>query len=58
MNLGSVDFLLGENGNYYLCEANAMPGNSYSEAAKAQSIKDPFDDVIKNIIEQIKNTTV
>ena len=54
MNIGSVDFLIGENGNYYFCEANAMPGNSYSEAAKEKGIKDPFDDVIKNIINQIK----
>jgi len=26
MNLGSVDFLFGENETFYFCEANAMPG--------------------------------
>ena len=34
MNIGSVDFLFGKNNSYYFCEANAMPGNSYSESAK------------------------
>lgn len=54
INLGSVDFLLGEKGEYIFCEANAMPGNSYSEAAKKEGIKDPFDDVVENILEQTK----
>ena len=51
MNIGSVDFLI-DGDKYYFCEANAMPGNSYSEAAKEKGLKDPFDDVIENIINQ------
>jgi len=53
MNIGSVDFLMGENNTFYFCEANAMPGNSYSEAAKEKGLHDHFDDVIENIINQI-----
>lgn len=52
MNLGSVDFLFGENGEYVFCEANAMPGISYSEAAKKAGIKDPFDRIVENILGQ------
>lgn len=29
INMGSVDFLFGENDTYYLCEANAMPGIAF-----------------------------
>lgn len=46
MNMGSVDFLFGENDTFYFCEANAMPG-----LALAFDIEKDF----LNLLEQIKN---
>jgi RimK family alpha-L-glutamate ligase len=53
MNIGSIDFLSDGKGSFIFCEANAMPGNSYSEAAQKAGIADPFDAVISNIAQQI-----
>ncbi|HEY5537466.1 MAG TPA: ATP-grasp domain-containing protein [Acetobacterium sp.] len=44
INMGSVDFLFGENDTFYLCEANAMPGISFD-----------LHEMFKNLMEQVKN---
>lgn len=46
MNMGSVDFLFGENETFYFCEANAMPG-----LALAFDIEKDF----LGLLERIKN---
>lgn len=53
INLGSVDFLLGEDKQYYLCEANSMPGLSYVKASGNEGIKNPLEDIIENIKNQL-----
>jgi Glutathione synthase/Ribosomal protein S6 modification enzyme (glutaminyl transferase) len=42
INMGSVDFLFGENDTFYLCEANAMPGVAFD-------IKVMFADLMKQV---------
>lgn len=44
INMGSVDFLFGENESFYLCEANAMPGIAFD-----------LHEMFKNLMEQVKN---
>lgn len=49
INMGSVDFMFGENDTFYLCEANAMPGVAFD-------IKVMFADVkaqVKNMPEPL-----
>ena len=53
INLGSVDFLLGEDNKYYLCEANSMPGLSYAKASGNNGIKNPLEDIVNNIKKQL-----
>jgi RimK family alpha-L-glutamate ligase len=53
INLGSVDFLLGDDNKYYLCEANSMPGLSYVKASGDDGIKNPLEDVVENIKKQL-----
>lgn len=55
MNLGSVDFLLGENDKFYFCEANSMPGLSYVKASKDQNITNPLKTIAENIKNQVIN---
>jgi RimK family alpha-L-glutamate ligase len=42
INMGSVDFLFGENDTFYLCEANAMPGIAFD-------LQDMFKDLIQQV---------
>lgn len=42
INMGSVDFLFGENDTFYLCEANAMPGVAFD-------IEVMFADLMKQV---------
>lgn len=56
INLGSVDFLLGEDDKYYLCEANSMPGLSYVKSSGNNGIKNPLEDIVNNIKSQLLAT--
>lgn len=53
INLGSVDFLLGNDNKYYLCEANSMPGLSYVKASGEDGMENPLETVVENIKKQI-----
>ena len=53
INLGSVDFLLGANNSFYFCEANSMPGITYSKTANENELPDPLEQIAKNIKKQI-----
>lgn len=55
INLGSVDFLLGSKGRYYVCEANSMPGLSYVKAAAKAGLRNPLSDIAENIRRQVEN---
>ncbi|KNZ41408.1 ATP-grasp domain-containing protein [Acetobacterium bakii] len=44
INMGSVDFLFGENDTFYLCEANAMPGIAFD-----------LHEMFKNLVKQVEN---
>lgn len=48
INLGSVDFLLGENGLVF-CEANGMPGVKYSEYFIKNGFGDPLFEICSRI---------
>lgn len=58
INLGSVDFLLGEDNKYYLCEANSMPGLSYVKASGNNGIKNPLEAIVENIKNQLLAITI
>lgn len=45
INMGSVDFLFGEDDTFYFCEANAMPGVAFD-------IQSMFNDLVKQIQEK------
>lgn len=51
---GSVDFLLGENDTYYICEANSMTGLTYSAKDMSDIKNNPLLLTFQNIIEEAK----
>lgn len=51
---GSVDFLLGENDTYYICEANSMTGLTYSTKDMTDPKNNPLMLVFKDIMEEAK----
>lgn len=53
LNLGSVDFLFGENDTFYLCELNSLPGLSYVVAARNAGKADPLAQIAENIKKQV-----
>ncbi|MCJ7854956.1 hypothetical protein MUJ63_01425 [Lachnospiraceae bacterium NSJ-143] len=53
INLGSVDFLFGGDGEYYFCEANAMPGLKYTEYYTKAGFKNPMETIAENIKAQV-----
>ncbi len=55
INLGSVDFLTGQNNELFFCEANAMPGLNYTKAFVKAGKGNPLDIIAQNIKDQIKN---
>ena len=55
INLGSVDFLKGQNNELIFCEANAMPGLNYTQAFIKAGFDNPLNTIVKNIKSQINN---
>lgn len=55
INLGSVDFLKGQNNELIFCEANAMPGLNYTQAFVKAGFDNPLNTIVKNIKSQINN---
>lgn len=53
INLGSVDFLSGKNGELIFCEANAMPGLNYTQYFIKAGLGNPMDKIVENIKSQI-----
>jgi len=53
INLGSIDYLFGENGKYYFCESNGMPGLKYTKAYVEMGRENPLDKIFENIMLQI-----
>ncbi len=49
---GSVDFLMGEDDTYYICEANSMTGLAYSQKDTAQVKENPLLAVIQGIMQE------
>lgn len=58
INLGSVDFLFGPEGDFYFCEANSMPGLNYTRAYINAGRPNPMEAIVQNIKEQIKKREV
>lgn len=51
---GSVDFLLGENDTYYICEANSMTGLTYTTKDMSDMKNNPILITFQNIIDESK----
>ncbi|MGD9473460.1 MAG: RimK family alpha-L-glutamate ligase [Eubacteriaceae bacterium] len=47
---GSVDFLMGENDTYYICEANSMTGLTYSKEMATSAEDNPLISILKEIM--------
>jgi glutathione synthase/RimK-type ligase-like ATP-grasp enzyme len=47
---GSVDFLMGENDTYYICEANSMTGLTYSKEMATSTEDNPLISILKEIM--------
>lgn len=55
INLGSVDFLKGQNNELIFCEANAMPGLNYTQAFIKAGFDNPLNAIVNNIKSQLNN---
>jgi len=51
---GSVDFLMGENDTYYICEANSMTGLTYTSKDVSDMKNNPILITLENIMEEAK----
>ncbi|WKY47082.1 ATP-grasp domain-containing protein [Eubacteriaceae bacterium ES3] len=49
---GSVDFLMGENNTYYICEANSMTGLTYSKESAGSRENNPLIEILKEIMKE------